>query len=216
MNDNYKTIGKKGQDEFEINKSRFIGYAAPVKTEEEALDFIEEIKTKHKDATHNVSAYVIGRESNIQRFSDDGEPSGTAGIPTLEVLKKEEIRNAVVVVTRYFGGVKLGGGGLIRAYTKASKIAIDSSVIVTMKKFNLISMNMEYTAYGKIENYFMENGYLPENIEYLEDVNIELYVSKDIYKSFIEDIMDLTSGNLRHNIKDEKYLPVKKGVRWRV
>lgn len=216
MSDNYKTIGKRGQDEFVINKSRFIGYAAPVRTEEEAVDFIEEIKKKHKDATHNVSAYVIGKESNIQRFSDDGEPSGTAGIPVLEVLKKEEIRNAVVVVTRYFGGVKLGGGGLIRAYTKASKIAIDASIIVTMKKFNLVSMDIQYTAYGKIENYFMENGYIPDNINYLEDVNIDIYVSKDVYKSFIEDLMDITSGDLKYHIEDEKYLPVKKGVRWRL
>src|SRR5699024_1381521 len=101
MDNIYKTIYKYGEDEIIINKSRFIGYAMPIQSEEEALDFIEKIKTKHRDATHNVYAYVVGKNSNIQRFSDDGEPSGTAGVPALEVIKKEELRNVVVVVTRY-------------------------------------------------------------------------------------------------------------------
>ncbi|MCR3956211.1 MAG: YigZ family protein [Gudongella sp.] len=214
MKETYRTIAGRGADEFVINKSRFIGYGAPVTTEEEALAFIEEIKTRHKDATHNVSAYVLGRDSNIQRFNDDGEPSGTAGIPALEVLKKEELRNAAVVVTRYFGGVKLGGGGLIRAYTKGAKIAIEASVIVTMEKFNLIRMGINYTAYGKIENYFMENGYIPEKVEYLETVYIDMYVKKSLSDSFLDDMKDMTSGEIDYALVEEKYLPVKDGVRW--
>src|SRR5699024_6263370 len=110
MNDMYRSLGRFGQEEVIINKSRFIGYAKPIESEAEALDFIEEIKTKNNDATHNVYAYHLGNE--LQRFSDDGEPSGTAGIPVLEVIKKEQLKNVVVVVTRYFGGIKLGGGGL--------------------------------------------------------------------------------------------------------
>lgn len=215
MSQTYKTIARRGVDEFIVNKSRFIGYASPVKTEEEALKFIEEIKNKHKDATHNVSAYVIGQDSNVQRFSDDGEPSGTAGIPALEVLKKEEIRNAAVVITRYFGGVKLGGGGLIRAYTKGAKIAIESSIIVIMAEFNLVSLELQYTAYGRIENYFIENGYTAEKVEFKDDVRIEMFVRKDLYNAFISDMMDMTSGDIKYRIIEEMFLPEKDGVRWR-
>lgn len=215
MEKTYRTIARRGSDEIIINKSRFIGYAAPVTSEEEAQEFIREIKTKHKDATHNVWAYVIGVDSNIQRFNDDGEPSGTAGIPALEVIKKEELRNTAVVVTRYFGGVKLGGGGLIRAYTKGAKIAVEDSVVVTMENFRLMRLGINYTAYGKIENYFMENGFIPENIEYLQTVNIDIYVRTDLYESFMGDMLDMTSGEIDFNIIDEKHLPVKDGVRWR-
>jgi len=215
MNETYRTIARRGADEFIISKSRFIGYAAPVTTEEEALEFIQEIRNRHKDATHNVSAYLLGLDSNIQRFNDDGEPSGTAGIPALEVLKKEDLKNTAVVVTRYFGGVKLGGGGLIRAYTKAAKIAIEASIVVTMEKFRLLKMGINYIAYGKIENYFMENGYIPEKIEYLQSVFIEMFVKTDLYDRFLSDMMDMTSGELDYSMVEEKYLPVKDGVRWR-
>ena len=126
----YKTLHEFGMDEIIIEKSTFIGYAKPIKTEEEAIEFINEIKKKHKDATHNVWAYTVGKTMNIQRYSDDGEPQGTAGIPTLEVIKKEDLRDVVVVVTRYFGGVKLGAGGLVRAYTKGAKIGIDAAKVI--------------------------------------------------------------------------------------
>ena len=129
----YKTLAKAGSDEIIIEKSRFIGYCAPVSSEEEALEFIEKIKKKHYDATHNVFAYVVGLDNNIQRYNDDGEPSGTAGVPILEVIKKEDLRNVVIVVTRYFGGIKLGTGGLIRAYTKGAKIALDAGIIIKKK-----------------------------------------------------------------------------------
>jgi uncharacterized YigZ family protein len=122
--DEYKTLLKAGNDEIIIERSRFIGYAAPVSSEEEAMEFIDKIKNQHKDATHNVTAYVVGLHNEVQRYNDDGEPAGTAGVPILEVLKKEDLRNTVVVVTRYFGGIKLGAGGLIRAYTRGAKIAV--------------------------------------------------------------------------------------------
>ena len=215
MRDGYKTIARRDQAEFTVNKSRFIGYAAPVENEEEALEFIDEIKARHKDATHNVSAYVLGLQSNVQRFNDDGEPSGTAGIPALEVLKKEDLRNAAVVVTRYFGGVKLGGGGLIRAYTKGAKVAVDASVIVQMEIFSRMILKVQYTAYGKMENYFMENGYAPEEIQYLDSVKIDLYVKNTDRDRFLADMMDITSGGLSYHIVEEKYLPTKEGVRWK-
>ena len=126
----YKTLHEFGMDEIIIEKSTFIGYAKPIKIEEEAIEFVNEIKKKHKDATHNVWAYTVGKTMNIQRYSDDGEPQGTAGIPTLEVIKKEDLRDVVVVVTRYFGGVKLGAGGLVRAYTKGAKIGIDAAKVI--------------------------------------------------------------------------------------
>ena len=214
MDYSYRTIAKKGFDEIIINKSRFIGYASPIASEEEAISFIREIKEKHKDATHNVYGYVYGKESNIQRFSDDGEPSGTAGIPVLEVIKKEELRNLVVVVTRYFGGTKLGGGGLIRAYTKSAKLAIDSSIIVQNKLFNRLLIKTSYSSYGKIENYFLEGAYSVESIDFLEQVEIEIYIEKTEMDGVISDLMNITSGELFYEVKGGLYLPVKDGKRW--
>ena len=214
MDYSYRTIAKKGFDEIIINKSRFIGYASPIASEEEAISFVREIKEKHKDATHNVYGYVYGKESNIQRFSDDGEPSGTAGIPVLEVIKKEELRNLVVVVTRYFGGTKLGGGGLIRAYTKSAKLAIDSSIIVQNKLFNILLIKTSYSSYGKIENYFLEGAYSVESIDFLEQVEIEIYIEKTEMDGVISDLMNITSGELFYEVKGGLYLPVKDGKRW--
>lgn len=214
MDLSYKTVAKMGFNEIIINKSRFIGYGMPIESEDEAISFIKEIKEKHKDATHNVYAYVFGRESNIQRFSDDGEPSGTAGIPVLEVIKKEDLRNLVVVVTRYFGGTKLGGGGLIRAYTKSAKTAIDSSIIVENKLFDRILIKTSYGSYGKIENYFIENNKTLERIDFLEQVQIELYIEKEETHRVVSDLMNITSGELFYEIKNEIFLPVKDGIRW--
>lgn len=214
MDSSYRTLAKKSSDEIIINKSRFVGYASPIVNEEEAVLFIKEISEKHKDATHNVYAYVYGKESSIQRFSDDGEPSGTAGIPVLETIKKEELRNIVVVVTRYFGGTKLGGGGLIRAYTKSAKIAINSSIIVENKLFNKLLMRVSYSSYGKIENYFIEGDYVAESIEFLEQVEIEIHIEKNKIDIVISDLMNITNGELFYDLRGEIYLPVKDGKRW--
>lgn len=213
MKDVYRTVNSHGMDEVIINKSRFIGYSCPVETEEEALSFIEEIKTKHRDATHNVHAYVLGEESNVQRFSDDGEPSGTAGIPALEVIKKENLRNVCVVVTRYFGGIKLGGGGLIRAYTKGSKIGLDAGIIVDMTLHRMLKIRLPYTQLGKLENFLGNNGYKAENMVYGEDVEIFIYIDKSRLEIFKKDIMDLTSGTALISEEDEKHLPLIDGVR---
>lgn len=154
MEERYKTIHKKGKDEITINKSRFIGHVLPISSEEDALDFLNEIKSIYKDAAHNVYGYVFGKNNNIQRYSDDGEPQGTAGIPILEVIKKEDLRNVAVVVTRYFGGIKLGAGGLIRAYTKSAKIAIESGIIVEKVLHRKLVIKIDYSIYGKVENFF--------------------------------------------------------------
>lgn len=211
MDNIYRTIYRYGEDEIIINKSRFIGYAMPIESEEEALDFIERIKTKHRDATHNVYAYVCGENSNIQRFSDDGEPSGTAGIPTLEVIKKEDLRNVVVVVTRYFGGTKLGAGGLIRAYTKGAKIGLESGIIVEQILHIKLKIRIDYTLYGAVENYLMTEGYIVDEVIYDDAVNIYVYIKFSQEDVFKRAITDMTSGNAIIEYEDEEYLPMKDG-----
>ncbi|HLR35243.1 MAG TPA: YigZ family protein, partial [Tissierellales bacterium] len=184
MENSYKTVYKDGKDEISIKKSRFIGYGAPISNEDEALKFIEKIKSIHRDATHNVYAYVLGKDSNIQRFSDDGEPGGTAGIPALEVLKKEDLRNVVVVVTRYFGGTKLGVGGLIRAYTKGAKIGINASMIIEKVLHTKLKLRIDYTLYGILENYLLNKEIIIENIVYDDAVKITVFIRKDEEDSF--------------------------------
>ena len=171
---NYKTLHKFGVDEYIVEKSTFIGYAKPIKTEEEAIEFINEIKKKHKDATHNVWAYTIGENMNIQRYSDDGEPQGTAGIPTLEVIKKEDLRDVVVVVTRYFGGIKLGAGGLVRAYTKGAKVGIEAGIVIEKVKYSEVKIKIEYTQLGRIQNEIMNLGFKVKDTIYSEDVELKI------------------------------------------
>lgn len=213
MTEDYRTIYSYGEDEIIINKSRFIGYAKPIETEEEALEFIEEIKTKHRDATHNVYAYVVGENSNTQRFSDDGEPSGTAGIPALEVIKKENLRNVVVVVTRYFGGVKLGGGGLIRAYTRGAKIGLDAGIIVDMVSHRELEFKVEYDQYGKIENFLMTNNYPTNDVSFTDKVSISIYIRLSELELFKNEITNLTSGDVKIYELDDLYLPLLNGKR---
>ena len=149
----YKTIEDTAHTEWEINKSRFLTYVKHVETELQAQEFITSIKKKHFDARHNCSAYIIGERSEIQKSSDDGEPSGTAGIPMLEVLKKNELSDLVVVVTRYFGGIKLGAGGLIRAYGKSVTLGLETAQIVKKTIFNRYLLELDYDLIGSIENY---------------------------------------------------------------
>ena len=213
MNGVYRTTFSYGEDEVMINKSRFIGYSLPVNSEEEALDFVEMIKTKHKDATHNVYAYVVGENSNIQRFNDDGEPSGTAGIPVLEVIKKEDLRNIVIVVTRYFGGIKLGGGGLIRAYTRAAKIGLDAGLVIDMTPHTNLLMNIDYTLYGRIENYLLTNDYIVDEVLFDQDVSIYISVETLTLDSFKDDMTNLSNGTIEISEIGNNHLPLKDGKR---
>lgn len=213
MDGSYRTIFSLGEDEVIINKSRFIGYSMRINSEEEALDFIETIQQKHKDATHNVYAYVVGENSNIQRFNDDGEPSGTAGIPVLEVIKKEDLRNIVVVVTRYFGGTKLGGGGLIRAYTKSAKIGIDAGTVIDMTPHTKLSLTMDYTLYGKIENYLMTNEYIVDDSDFQAQVNIQISVETSTLEEFKSIMTNLTNGDIVIVEMEDLFLPLKNGKR---
>lgn len=207
----YNTVHQFGTDNIIIEKSKFIGYCKPVKTEEEARAFIDEIKTKHKDATHNVWAYTIGLDMNIQRYSDDGEPSGTAGIPTLEVIKKEDLRDVVVVVTRYFGGIKLGAGGLVRAYTKGAKIGLQAANIVQKKMFRELKINTDYTNMGKIQNFLMNENYHINDTIFEDKVSIMVYCQLQEVKSLISKLIDLTNAKVDIIEKEEFYISCKDG-----
>ena len=150
MPGDYKTLKQSASDEFIVNKSRFIGYACPCETEEEALAFLRQIREKHRDATHNCYAYVIGENAGIMRYSDDGEPGGTAGLPMMEVIKSRGVVNCCVVVTRYFGGVLLGAGGLVRAYTKGCAIAIDAARVVKMQLSKRLLLDVPYPLWDRV------------------------------------------------------------------
>ncbi|EQK44794.1 hypothetical protein C672_0459 [[Clostridium] bifermentans ATCC 638] len=207
----YKTLHEFGTDEITIEKSTFIGYAKPIKTEEEAVEFINEIKKKHKDARHNVWAYTVGKSMNIQRYSDDGEPQGTAGIPTLEVIKKEDLRDVVVVVTRYFGGIKLGAGGLVRAYTKGAKIGLEAGKIIEKIMYQEVKVKIDYNQLGKVQNEVMNMGYFIKDTIYEDNVEIIVYSRANEKEAIIERINDITSATAQITIGEEFYLSEKDG-----
>ena len=190
-----------------ISKSRFIAYIKPVSTENEAKAFIDEIKTKHKDATHNCSAYTVGPEMNIQKANDDGEPSGTAGIPMLEILKKQEIHNVCVVVTRYFGGIKLGAGGLIRAYSGAVRDVIYDMGRVELREAIPVTVTLDYDQTGKFEYELASTTFLLREQFYTDKVSYQIDVVKNEYDAFIDFLNRITSGNYDLKQDDIKLLP---------
>ncbi|MED3993299.1 YigZ family protein [Peribacillus frigoritolerans] len=200
----YLTVAGRGEHEIVIEKSRFISHIARVETEDAAQAFIQEIKKKHKDATHNCSAYMIGEQNQIQKALDDGEPSGTAGVPILEVLKKKELKDTAVVVTRYFGGIKLGAGGLIRAYSKATSEGINATGVVIRKLMRVISTTVDYTWLGKLENELRSSIYQIKEIQYLDQVNILVYVKETQKETYIAWITELTNG--QGHITEEEML----------
>lgn len=204
----YYTVKYKGADEVIIQKSRFIGYVKRVESEEEAQNFIQEIKKKHHDATHNCSAYVIGENDQIQKANDDGEPSGTAGIPILEVIKKQHLKDTAVVVTRYFGGIKLGAGGLIRAYGGTTSQAIKTTGIVKRQLMQGFSVTIDYTLLGKLENELRNSSYLVEDTTYLDQVTLHVYVSDGEEGQFKEWVTNLTSGQATIEEQSNKYIEI--------
>lgn len=207
----YKTLHDFGSDEIIIEKSTFIGYAKPIKTEEEAVEFVNEIKKKHKDATHNVWAYTVGPTMNIQRYSDDGEPQGTAGIPTLEVIKKEDLRDVVVVVTRYFGGIKLGAGGLVRAYTKGAKVGLEAAKIIEKVMYKEVKIKIDYNQLGKVQNEIMNLGYFIKDTIYEDNVEIIVYSKLEDVEALTSRMIDITSATAGIVLGDEFYLSEQNG-----
>lgn len=200
----YKTIEKEAQDEFIEQRSRFIGYAKPVTTEEEALAFINQKRQQHWDATHNVYAYVL-RDGQLRRFSDDGEPHGTAGMPTLEVLLKSDVTDAVVVVTRYFGGILLGAGGLVRAYTKGAKIALQAGGIITMESCPVGVLQCDYAQYGKISGLIPTLGGVIDSTDFTDSVKLQYHLPATALAAFRKQLADLTCGSVETEIIEERF-----------
>lgn len=190
----YITIRSSGEDRFIEKKSEFIGYAKRCETEEEAKEFITSIKNMHKQARHNCFAYIIGENMGIQRYSDDGEPSGTAGVPILEVMKKQGIKDCAVVVTRYFGGILLGAGGLTRAYTKGASIAINSAGIVEKVRGCKLLIEIEYDMLGKIQYTFSENNWFIDDILYTDKVQIVILAEEDKILDIEKKVTEITNG----------------------
>ncbi|MEW8970532.1 MAG: YigZ family protein [Mesobacillus sp.] len=194
MLQSYFTVKGHGIHEIEIQRSRFIAYIARAETEEQAQQFIMDIKKKNWNATHNCSAYLIGENDQIQKANDDGEPSGTAGVPILEVLKKKHLKDTVVVVTRYFGGIKLGAGGLIRAYGKATSEGLAATGIVERKLMQIMNTTIDYTLLGKVENELRSSVYQIKDIHYLDKVTLETYVAEAKKSEFSEWMVELSNG----------------------
>ncbi len=193
----YKTVEKEACDSFIEKKSRFIGYVKPVVTQQEAVDFINSIKSRHWDAKHNVYAYVL-RENNIQRYSDDGEPSGTAGVPVLDVLLKEELVDVCVVATRYFGGTLLGTGGLVRAYSHTSKIAVESGNIITMSKCSVMELSVDYNFYERANILLSDFTANIIDTQFTDRISITFSVKESCVSLLKEKITDISNG--RYNL----------------
>ncbi|OZQ65666.1 YigZ family protein [Paenibacillus sp. VTT E-133280] len=194
MLEQYRTVRSSGSKEVVIRKSRFIGHVMPVENEEEALLFIEDIKKKHRDATHNCSAYVIGERDEIQRQSDDGEPSGTAGKPILEVIRNQGVKNVAIVVTRYFGGIMLGAGGLIRAYTDGAVLALEEGEVITRVLRREVFVEIDYTWLGKVENELRGRGIQTGETLFTDKVTLLCLPRNDEGDAFMAWITDLTQG----------------------
>lgn len=204
MSDYYKTVKDYGCDEFIEKRSRFIGYCKPIKTEEEAIEFINHYKKLHWDATHNCYAYCL-RDGQIKRYSDDGEPQGTAGMPMLDVLVKSGVTDVVVVVTRYFGGVLLGTGGLVRAYSQGTKVALEASKIIKMELCALCSIKCSYNQYGKVNTLIMENNGVLDDSDFSESVILNFHISVDNIEALNKNLADATCGEVEVEVLSEKY-----------
>ncbi len=201
--DEYLVPTQFGEDEFYEKKSHFIGRAWPVETEEEALERIQQMKKKHYDATHNCWAYII--KDGAVRFSDDGEPGGTAGMPMLKVLQREGLYNIVCVVTRYFGGILLGAGGLVRAYTKGAKIAVDAAGKSMKRVWTVVYLPCPYTFYERVKLLVAEFGGIIRETEFGAEVELELLFPEANVQPFFEKLTDMTSGTVEGMETGQEY-----------
>lgn len=207
MENSYITVADESSFELIEKKSKFIGYIKHVKSEKDAVDFITTIKTKHWDARHNVYAYIL-KDNNISRYSDDGEPHGTAGVPVLDILKKNNLQNIVVVVTRYFGGILLGTGGLVRAYSKAAAGAINSSEIIKMSMCCSCELVCDYNQYQKISNIINEcTGIIDETI-FAQEIKLCFHIKKENTKNLSKKLLEISSGTLNYKIKNENFYKI--------
>lgn len=204
----YRSVDKSSETEYIINRSRFIGRCFPVTSEEAALSLLGDIRKKHWDATHNCFAYRIGETASIARFSDDGEPGGTAGMPIMDVLRSKELTDVLVVVTRYFGGVLLGAGGLVRAYSRSAADAVAEAGIVSYIPAKQLTVSMDYSRYGSMEQY-IRAAVQVEDVEFMENVTMRVTVAEEKLPAFIKDITERSDGRCVPQITGEGYLRVR-------
>ena len=202
----YRTIKADSLHETEIKKSRFICHLKRVETEDEAKAFIQAIKKEHWKATHNCSAFTLGERQEIQRTSDDGEPSGTAGVPMLEVLKKNELINVCAVVTRYFGGIKLGAGGLIRAYAGAVADGVKKTGIVEGRLQQAIAVTLAYPLWGKLEQFIETSQIALQDTQYTDQVTAICMIDENQLETFKAQVTDLLNGQVTFKKGDTRYV----------
>lgn len=209
MEYSYKSIHQDGLDGFEEKKSKFISYARPVKSEAEAESFIGEVKEKNKEASHNCYGYII--DDNIKRFSDDGEPSHTAGMPILSTLEAKGLKEVAVVVTRYFGGTLLGKGGLVKAYTRGCQMALAKAIEVDKVLHEKAKISFAYEFIGQLDNYLITNNISVIDKLYTDDVSYLLYIEKEKRPNIYQDIQDITGGQVKFEEIEDLYLSMKNG-----
>ena len=200
----YKTVSKPASAELIEKRSRFIGYVRPVTTQDEAIAFINEIKTRHWDATHNVYAYVI-RGEGVTRYSDDNEPQGTAGIPVLDAIRKRGLTDCVVVVTRYFGGTLLGAGGLVRAYSASAKAGIDAAGECVMTLCSVCTVRVSYTLYGKLPSLIARCGGVADDTQYADDVTVRFHIPADKLTAFNKLLSEESSGKVQAQEEETRF-----------
>ncbi|MEU6172686.1 YigZ family protein [Streptantibioticus parmotrematis] len=205
MQEQYETVAHEGVHETEVNRSRFLCALAPAATEDEAQDFVRRVRAEHPGANHNCFAYVIGADASVQKASDDGEPGGTAGVPMLQMLMRRDIRYAVAVVTRYFGGVKLGAGGLIRAYGGAVGEALDTLGTVTRRRYRLGTVTVDHALAGRLENDLRSTGRAVREVRYGEAVAIEVGLPETDVDAFRSWLADASAGTATFDLGGETY-----------
>ena len=203
----YRTLLKAASDEFIVNKSRFIGYGRPCETEEEALAFLSEIRARHKDATHNCYAYIIGANMGVMRYSDDGEPGGTAGMPIIEVMKAREVTNCAVVVTRYFGGVLLGAGGLVRAYSQGAAAALNACGVGTIYPTARYLMEIGYPMLNRMDFFLKTEPVVIEDKAFTDVVTYTLILKVQDEDGFLKRVANLSEGAVEPLRCEELYYP---------
>lgn len=201
---NYFTVSQPASNSFTEKKSEFIGYIAPVRTNDEAVEFINKIKSMHRKARHNVYAYIL-RNDNITRYSDDGEPQGTAGMPVLDVLQKRGLTDVCMVVTRYFGGILLGGGGLVRAYSHTASITCDSADIMDMRLCHRLKISADYSMYGKISYILPNFDTITVNSDFGSNVVLEILVMSDKLQPLLKELTEITNGSAEVTDSGELY-----------
>jgi uncharacterized YigZ family protein len=206
MRKDYLTVSKEAVAETEEKKSRFIATVRPVVSEEEAQAFINGLKSKYWDATHNVYAYYICTDNVLQKFSDDGEPSGTAGLPVLEAIKKLGVQDCAVVVTRYFGGTLLGASGLVRAYGKCAALGIEAAGIIRKQLCAQTDIRIDYALLGKLQAVAAAQGYVIREIDYTEDVNMHIYVPVDEIEAFTVAVTEASNGRALISAGEKLYV----------